>query len=225
MRRDIQAAGMRNGKPQHGKTRRRILDVAERLFARRGLDAVSVRDITREARANLGAINYHFGTRRKLIFAVLDRRLTPLMQERLSALDALEQDACGGPLPLERLLEALFRPAVRHALDKRGGGAIFAKLMARLMLEPNPALEPFLRGRVEPVVRRFDAAFMRAMPSLSAEDVFWRMHLLIGALHHSLMMVDKKLPDGRSFNIEPGTYLKRFVAFAAAAFRAPLPKA
>ena len=32
-------------------TRERILDVAERLFARRGLDAVSVRDITRKAGA------------------------------------------------------------------------------------------------------------------------------------------------------------------------------
>ena len=225
MRRHTQAAGARGRKPRLQQTRQRLLDVAERLFARRGLDAVSVRDVTRQAGANLGAINYHFGTKRKLIFAVLDRRMTPLTQERLSALDALERDARCGPMPLENLLEAMFRPAVRHALDKQGGGAVFAKLMARLMLEPNPALEPFLRGHVEPVVRRFDAAFMRAMPSLSAEDVFWRMHLLIGALHHSLMMVDKKLPDGRSFNIEPGTYLKRFVAFAAAAFRAPLPKA
>ena len=97
--------------------------------------------------------------------------------------------------------------------------------MARLMLEPNPGLEPFLRAHIEPVVRRFDAALMRAMPNLSAEDVFWRMHLLIGALHHSLLMMDKKLPNGRSLRLDPETYLKRFIAFAAAALRAPLPKA
>lgn len=225
MRRHTQATETRDQKPRLRQTRQRILDVAERLFARRGLDAVSVRDITRAARANLGAINYHFGTKRRLILAVLERRMTPLSQERLSALDGLEKGARGGALPLEKLLDALFRPAVRHALDKQGGGAVFAKLMARLMIEPNPALEPFLRGHIEPVVRRFDAALLRAMPSLSAEDVFWRLHLLIGALHQSLLMVDKKLPDGRCFNIEPETYLKRFIAFAAAAFRAPLPKA
>ena len=56
-------------------TRERLLDVAEQLFARRGLDAVSVRDITREAGANLGAITYHFGTMRKLIVAVFERRM------------------------------------------------------------------------------------------------------------------------------------------------------
>jgi AcrR family transcriptional regulator len=225
MRRHTHPAGARAGKPPRQQTRQRILDVAERLFARRGLDAVSVRDITRAARANLGAINYHFDTKRKLILAVFDRRMTPLTQERLSALDALEKGARGGVVPLEALLEAMFRPAVRHALDQQGGGAVFARLMARLMIEPNPSLEPFLRGHIEPVVRRFDAALMRAMPSLSAQDVFWRMHLLIGALHQSLLMVDKKLPDGRSFRIEPETYLKRFIAFAAAALRAPLPKA
>jgi AcrR family transcriptional regulator len=225
MRRHPIAAGAPAREPRHAQTRQRLLDVAERLFARRGLDAVSVRDITRAARANLGAINYHFGTKRKLIVAVFDRRMTPLTQERLSTLDALEQAAGRGALPLEGLLEAMFRPAVRHALDRQGGGAVFSRLMARLMIEPNPSVEPFLRGHIEPVVRRFDAALMRAMPNLSAEDVFWRMHLLMGALHQSLLMVDKKLPDGRSLRLEPETYLKRFVAFAAAAFRAPLPKA
>ena len=85
-------------------TRERILDVAERLFARRGIDAVSVRDIIRKAGANLGAINYHFGTKRKLIIAVFDRRVSPVTKERLSALDELEKAAGDGALPVEGVL-------------------------------------------------------------------------------------------------------------------------
>jgi AcrR family transcriptional regulator len=207
------------------ETRERLLDVAERLFARHGLDAVSVRDITKAAGANLGAINYHFGTKRKLIVAVFDRRVTPLTRERLNALDALERTVGNGPLPLEGVLEAMFRPAVLHSMDKQRGGAVFGRLMARTMMEPNPHLESFMRGQIEPVVRRFDAALMRAMPNLTLEDVFWRMHLLMGALHNSLLMLDKKLPDGRCLRMEPETYVNRFVAFAAAAFKAPLPNA
>ena len=42
-------------------TRERLLSAGERLFATRGIDAVSVRDITDAAGANLAAINYHFG--------------------------------------------------------------------------------------------------------------------------------------------------------------------
>ena len=225
MRRQTRAAPALVGKPRHQETRERILDVAERLFARHGLDAVSVRDITHAAKANLGAINYHFGTKRKLMVAVFDRRMTPLTRERMSALDALEKAAGDGALPVAGVLEAMFRPAVLHAMDKQRGGAVFGRLMARSMMETNPHLESFMRGQLEPVVRRFDAALMRAMPSLSLEDVFWRMHLLIGALHNSLLMLDKKLPDGRCLRMEPEAYVKRFMAFAAAAFKAPLPKA
>lgn len=62
------------------------------------------------------------------------------------------------------------------------------------------------------------------MPRLTNEDVFWRMHLLIGALHQSLLMLDRRPPDGRRLRLDADTYVKRFVAFAAAAFRAQLPE-
>jgi AcrR family transcriptional regulator len=222
MRRQTQAK--RAPADTRSETRDRLLDVAERLFARHGLDAVSVRDITQAAGTNLGAINYHFATKHRLIVAVFDRRMTPVTEERVRALDALENAAGAGALPLEAVLEAMFRPAVLQAMDKQRGGAVFGRLMARSMMEPNPHLESFMRGQFEPVVRRFDAALMRAMPNLTLEDVFWRMHLLMGALHSSLLMLDKKLPDGRCLRLEPETYVRRFVAFAAAAFKAPLPK-
>jgi hypothetical protein len=75
------------------------------------------------------------------------------------------------------------------------------------------------------VIRRFDAALMRAMPELTPEDVFWRMHLLVGGLHQSLLMIDRKPPVGLPpLRPDPESYLRRFVAFAAAVFRAQLPK-
>ncbi len=74
------------------------------------------------------------------------------------------------------------------------------------------------------MIRRFDAALMRAMPKLTHQDVFWRMHLLIGALHHSLLLLDREPPPGMpQLRTDAETYVKRFVAFAAASFRASLP--
>ena len=208
-----------------GATRERLLDVAEELFARRGLDAVSVRDITQAAGASLGAITYHFGTMRKLIVEVFDRRMAPLTRRRLEALDAVERAAGAGPLPLEEVLEAMFRPAVMDAMDHEGTGLVFGKLMARSMMDPNPYLEKYIHAHIEPVIRRFDAALMRAMPELTAEEVFWRMHLLVGGLHQSLLMMDRTPPPGiPRLRRDPESYLRRFVAFAAAVFRTPLPK-
>ena len=206
-------------------TRERLLDVAEQLLARRGLDAVSVRDITRAAGANLGAITYHFGTMRKLIVAVFERRMTPLSRQRLEALEAVEKAAGKGPLPLEGVLEAMFRPAVMEAMDGERTGIVFGKLMARSMMDPSPYLEKYIHGHIEPVIRRFDAALMRAMPELTPEDVFWRMHLLVGGLHQSLLMMDRKPPEGiPPQRLDAESYLRRFVASAAALFRAQLPK-
>ena len=206
-------------------TRERLLDVAEQLFARRGLDAVSVRDITQGAGASLGAITYHFGTMRKLIVAVFDRRMAPLMQQRLESLDAIEKAAGKGPLPLEGVLEAMFRPAVMEAMTGERAGVVFGKLMARSMMDPNPSLEKYIQGHIEPVIRRFNAALLRAMPELTPGDVFWRMHLLVGGLHQSLLMMDRKPPVGLPMlRLDAETYLRRFVAFAAAVFRAQLPK-
>jgi hypothetical protein len=119
----------------------------------------------------------------------------------------------------------MFRPAVMEAMDKQRHGMVFGKLMARSIMDPNPYLEKYIHGHIEPVIRRFDAALMRAMPNLTPEDVFWRMHLLMGGLHQSLLMLDRKPPEGvPSLRLGAESYVRRFVAFAAAVFRAQLPK-
>src|SRR5438445_6891162 len=92
------------GNESHSETRERVLDTAERLFAEKGLEAVSVRDITQAAEANLGAVNYHFGTKEALITEVFERRLTPLNQARLAQLNVLEKAAGKKPLKVEEVL-------------------------------------------------------------------------------------------------------------------------
>lgn len=204
-------------------TRERVLDVAERLFAERGSDAVSIRDITGEAGANLGAINYHFGTKEKLVEAVIERRIVPLSQERLRALDNVEKVAANKPPKLEAVLEAMFRPAIEQAMDPSRGGAMVRVIMARWFVEANPVLERLIRSHFEPVIKRFDTVLLRVMPGLTREDLFWRMHLLMGALHQSLLIMDRKPPMGEPLRLDVESYIEKFLAFAAAGFRAQAP--
>ena len=200
-----------------------ILDVAERLFAEHGLERVSIRDIIQTANLNLGAINYHFGTKQQLIAAIFKRRLIPLDQERLRLLDAAETAAGAKAPKLEDVLEAFIRPAVQHAMDSEQGSAVFRKLMARCFMEANPELETLLHSHFGPVVHRFDTALMRAMPQLTRQELFWRMHLTIGALHHSLLVLDKAPPGAPKIHANVEDYVQWLVAFCAAGFRASLP--
>ena len=72
-------------------TREHLLLTAERLFAQRGIDAVSVREILTEAgQRNKNAAQYYFGGREGLITALVTARSDALNQRREVLLDALE---------------------------------------------------------------------------------------------------------------------------------------
>lgn len=72
-------------------TDERILDVSEQLFAQQGIAGVSLRSITIAAEVNIAAIHYHFGSKDKLVAALLYRRLREVNQARGELLDALDQ--------------------------------------------------------------------------------------------------------------------------------------
>jgi AcrR family transcriptional regulator len=87
------------------ETTERLLAAGRRLFARGGFEGTSVRALTAEADANLGAITYHFETKEGLYHAVLERVLGPV-RERLTMLAEIPQPA---PKRLELFVEGMFQ--------------------------------------------------------------------------------------------------------------------
>lgn len=76
--------------PAMAATPSHMLDVAEKLFAERGIDNVSIREIVRgSGQSNLSAAHYHFGSREALIGAMLARRLRTINAIRHKRLDEL----------------------------------------------------------------------------------------------------------------------------------------
>ncbi len=204
---------------QPSNTRSRILDVAEELFGERGLDRVSIRDITRKARVNLAAINYHFGSKEDLIAAVFERRVVPVNEARLAALDLVEKSA-GNRIPkLEAVLEAFIRPALQSSLKASKGGTAFSKLFGRCLSEPSPEVVILLKRQFAPLVERMDSALKKALPHLSRSEIFWRMKFTYGALHHWLLTKDKFRPDWVE-DVDVETQTQKLISFAAAGFRA-----
>lgn len=92
-------------------TRAALLDAAKSVFARNGFDGASIRAITSEAGANLGAVTYHFGSKRELYAEVLRHGLTPLV-DRVGEAAAAE----GAPLErLSRVVKVFFDHLATHA--------------------------------------------------------------------------------------------------------------
>src|SRR5258705_5172910 len=69
-------------------TRERILRMAERLFAERGFNGVSVRELAAAAQVNIASIGYHFDSKEGLLSEVYRRHCEPLIEERLRGLKA-----------------------------------------------------------------------------------------------------------------------------------------
>lgn len=209
-------------------TRRALLDAAERLFAEAGLEGASVRDITKAAKANLGAINYHFGTKDGLILAVFTRRLKPLNDRRLALLDAVE--ANGSPetaLPLEGVLDAFLRPMVDQQADEIENSQAFIRLLCRCFQERNPQLESLVYEQFGEIVRRINTALLRAVPGLPEEEVFWRVSFLFGSAHHALDSWSRfevtpfaRMPGSPvARKLDREALLQRLIAYAAAGLR------
>ena len=204
------------------ETRQRIIEAAEKLFAFRGVEAVSIRDITQAAGVNLAAINYHFGTKYGLAGEVFKQAIDPLNARRLELLDAVEEKAGRKPPSLEGVLEAMIRPAVERGFDHKQDNETFLRLTGRCLSEPNVEIDEIVRPLFDKLMKRFEAAFLRALPGLDSEELFWRIKFMAGALHYSLLTCGKQkyLPVKMRKTLNAEGLIQRLVTFTAAGLRA-----
>lgn len=119
-------------------TRDLILDAAEALFAKHGLDGVAVRDLARETRLTPSSLYNHFPSKQALYDAVLERGLQPIVEMTAEAWQA-------GPLKPQSVRAQIER-MVAHLAAHRD----LAPLLQRVMLEdaarPEPRIGKWIRS-------------------------------------------------------------------------------
>src|SRR3954468_819468 len=95
------------------ETRARVLATATRLFASRGFKKVTVREICRKARANVAAVNYHFGDKLGLY-----RQGLPVAIDIMRATNDAARSAGDGKPAAERL-RAYIHVFLRRVMSTR----------------------------------------------------------------------------------------------------------
>ena len=105
-----------------------ILDAAELLFAERGYDGASIRDIASAAGAAIASVSFHHGGKEALFARVVERRARELSQLRLDALAAVKTR--GEPVTLEAVLSAFLRPYLEKAAAGDPQWIAYARLVA-----------------------------------------------------------------------------------------------
>ncbi len=161
-----------NGNREGDATRRTIIVAAEKLFARGGIDGVSIRDITTAAKVNTAAIHYHFGSKRALVGAILETRAADLGRRRAGFIEALKES----DLPTARqVAEAMVLPTAQLFENKRGGGQHYVAFIAWVAGHPDYA--SMVGDRYEQDTRSLTDALELALPDLPPEICAFRFAL------------------------------------------------
>jgi AcrR family transcriptional regulator len=206
--------------PESGP-KRKILEAAEELFAAKGFDAVSVRDITKHCQANVASVNYHFGSRDHLVNLVMTRYIAPVNEERLARLDAAEGKWRGKAIPIEELIDAFVRPLLTQVKKTELSERLFCQLVGRIFSEQGESMSPEIEELFRPIIDRFMRAFSRTLPMLNPEELIWRMHFMAGGMIHLMSHQEMLYRLSRGASGKPGieVTLSRFIRFASAGFR------
>ena len=205
--------------PEARETHERILTAAQKLFAERGLDATSVRDITTEARCNVAAVNYHFGGKENLYLESFRAMVVPLRNQRLAMLDELMQME---PAPtLEEYLtgfaEGFLEPVVNESLGRR-----FMVFVSREILDPRLPQRIFLDEFILPLFSRVVESLDRVGVPMDPKRSHLCVFSLIGQLVHAIRAhhLESHTEPAGNLPVDLSSFLDHFVRFSAAGIRA-----
>ncbi len=165
-----------------------LIEAASAVFAQKGFQNANVEDICKQAGANLSAINYHFGGKKKLYLRVLaeasalaDRDI-PLLTE-----------APAGVCPRERLAAFMTSQFLRISCD--GPAGRFSRMLVHEMTNPSFAHDHIHQRYISRMRNYLDALLRELLPTDIPDPFVWVCHfnivslftfpMIIRTIHHS----------------------------------------
>ena len=162
-----------------------LVAAAARLFAARGYDGVTVRQLAEAADVNLAAVSYHFGGKRGLYLAALERLMAEMRPIGEPVIERIETAFAAGQ-PDRPTLRVLAEYTVAHFLSMLHGGDVPPWVAQTVLLEfqePTADYRPMLDERVLPLhqaVRRLTAAALDLPPD--SEMAVLTAHAFMGQI-------------------------------------------
>jgi AcrR family transcriptional regulator len=206
-------------------TKEALLGTAERLYAQRGLDAVSMREITREAgQKNSTALQYHFSSKEALVSAIMVRRMKDGDYRRLEFLHELE---LRGKLDdIRSLAAALVEPiAVGIRSPKRSPGERgWVRFLSEVQRRPEFDLVEISKAASDLGLRRVYTLLGKQLRHVPDAVLRQRYLITMSQIVHGLAEIDQlQERRGRSrqrFDVERA--IENLIDMTAGALSAPV---
>jgi AcrR family transcriptional regulator len=201
------------------EAQKRLLDAAEELFAKHGLDGTSIRDITTMANCNLASINYYFGDKQELYEELFRQRLCEMRDARIAGIKAVM--ASRGKPTLEKLFRAYSVDFLKPFSDPQRSQRLM-QLFFRELAEQRLPKNMFLEEMAAPVTTAMEDAIAVFCPNLNKHDAQMSVLSITGQLVHIMqVMVLFEGAQGHSItSIDIDDAIDHIVKFSAAGIRA-----
>ncbi|MEV6029284.1 TetR/AcrR family transcriptional regulator [Streptomyces sp. NPDC052036] len=195
-------------KPPAGKADQ-VRAAAEVVFARKGFDGATMREVADAAGVGLSLVVYHFTTKEGLYQAIFDARQY-VNDARLARLaEVTDTDA---PDALDRLVSAFIDPVLD--LHEDSDDVWFARLVLREAADPSSQDRKIISGLFDPVAREFVAKLNRIFPDRPEGYHAWAYLFAVGALTQSAFDTRITSIAGPETATGKREYLRRFITAA-----------
>lgn len=200
-------------------TETEFLDAAERQFAENGYAGAKIRAIADEAKANLGALHYYWGSKESLFRAACARRMAPMIEERMARFEALGDS----PTSIESILRAFFEPAFLCHRNDPVKRKLFCRTYARILTDPAPEVRAIVAEIFTDPTNRFVHLLRDACRHIDDTTFYWRLHCVFGTFQHAAGYTDDigTLAAGRFDTSDLDVGIDRIVQFVTAGLEAP----
>ena len=165
-------------KQRDAETRERLLKAAAQLFGDRGFKKVTIRDICKAAKANVAAVNYHFGDKTGLYREVLQLAIDTMR----ATTDAAR--AAGKGLPVEQRLRQYINVTMCRIMNS-GTGTWISRLVHREMTDPTPTFDAIVEQAFRP---RVDDLATMVAEILDCETDDPRVSQCVASIHAQWML-------------------------------------
>ncbi|VWX48249.1 TetR/AcrR family transcriptional regulator [Novosphingobium sp. 9U] len=191
-----------------------LILAAERLFAERGIEGVSLRQINQAAnQKNIAAAHYHFGSRDGLVHAVLRHRWLRLDRRRAEMLART-----GRTKDIRFYLEAFIEPLTEELFPREEGNYYlrFISQYGRFRLDLDAV------KTVTPAGVQIYAEIERFLSYLPKHVRKFRIHHLISLIHSILASAEEQLSNGELDQASLSLTSANMIDMLASALTAPL---
>jgi AcrR family transcriptional regulator len=195
-------------------TKERLLREAERLFARRGLWQVTLREITEAAgQRNVSALNYHFGSREGVLDAILTRHGDPTDVRRGEHLAAVGEQA-----DTRDLIAALVLPYGANLATPEGRD--YLRIVAQMtgQFAGWRDVRPGIGPKLQAILSLLEARPRELPPEIRRERVVAMIQLMTASMAERARAIE----DGEHLPLDEPLFLANLTDVLVGVLEAPL---